>query len=211
MKRTFLFLALSLALTGCGSKQEGAASDNEVEIAKAEAARAKAEATKAEAEAAKAEAELAKVKAEAATAQAQQAATKAEAAASTAERAAKATQPAQTASSSASTWSWRGAIGPYKVVFNCKANKGGAASFTYRYTSKRVNQGRDIPLFFDGRSGNLESWREYINGRNTGTFTMHITRNGISGSFVNSKGEWFDVSARGTGGNWPDMASWPFD
>lgn len=117
----------------------------------------------------------------------------------------------QTKGRSIGTWSWRGTIGPYEVIFNYQTNSNGVAVFTYHYTSNRVNQWRDIPLIYVGRSGGLETWREYINGNNTGTFTVRITKQEISGSFVNAKGEKYVVSAQGTGGKWSDLAEWPFE
>ena len=54
------------------------------------------------------------------------------------------------------------------------------------------------------------TWKEYINGRNTGTFTIKWTRQYIKGTFVNSQGKKYNVSAERTEDNWADIGDSPF-
>ena len=93
---------------------------------------------------------------------------------------------------------YRGSIGPYKAEFQYAEPDFGGSQFRYRYTSI----GKWIETKYAGGSGNLEIWREFVNGRNTGTFTIRATRSEIKGTFVNSKGQSFRVSARRVSGDW---------
>ena len=104
------------------------------------------------------------------------------------------------------SWSsFKGNIGPYKVEFNLEYGigmNGPWEMLSYRYTSIRVNRGNWIDCSYAGESNGYKIWKEYINGRNTGTFRIVYEYSSyIRGTFTNSKGQRYNVSARYTGGN----------
>lgn len=106
---------------------------------------------------------------------------------------------------------YTGAIGPYKVEFSyMNLHMGEGAQFMYRYTSITVNKGEWIELHFVKQNGNYQVWKEYINGKNTGIFTIQWNAKEIKGSFVNSKGKKYKVYAKASGGNWADAGDSPF-
>ena len=106
---------------------------------------------------------------------------------------------------------YTGKIGPYAVEFSyMNLHMGDGAHFMYRYTSVRVNKGEWIELKYVKNNGKYQIWKEYINGKNTGTFTILWTRQYIKGSFVNSKGKKYTVNAKYSGGNWADTGDSPF-
>ena len=64
--------------------------------------------------------------------------------------------------------------------------------FTYYYDSI----GEEIVLVPSGKSGRYDIYKEYVNGRCTGTFKIIWGSNTISGTFRNYKGQTFKVYAR---------------
>ena len=108
--------------------------------------------------------------------------------------------------------SYIGSIGPYRVEFTyMNLHMGDGAHFSYRYTSIRVNGGKEIELRYAGNKGKYQIWKEYINGRNTGTFSIIWTSRSITGTFVNSKGQRYNVNARRGEDNWADAGDSPFE
>lgn len=100
-----------------------------------------------------------------------------------------------------------GTIGPYNVEFDYTYIHMGPDDrpyFSYRYTKNNVNNGKSIDLRYAGTRGGYTIWKEYIKGRNTGTFTIKRTNTSINGTFVNSKGQKYNVRARMTESNWVD-------
>lgn len=107
--------------------------------------------------------------------------------------------------------SYVGKIGPYGIEFNyTNLHMGDGAHFQYRYTTANVNKGNWIDLKYVGKKGKYEVWKEYINGKNTGTFTILWTKQRIKGTFVNSKGKKYNVSAQRAEDNWIDAGDSPF-
>ena len=83
-----------------------------------------------------------------------------------------------------------GTVGPYNVEFSyMNLHMGDGAHFQYRYTSVTVNKGNWIELRYVRQKGKYQVWKEYINGKNTGTFTILWNAKEIKGTFVNSKGK----------------------
>lgn len=106
---------------------------------------------------------------------------------------------------------YTGKVGPYAVEFSyMNLHMGDGAHFMYRYTKALVNKGNWIELKYVRKNGKYQVWKEYINGKNTGTFTIIWTSQYIKGSFVNSKGKKYTVNARRSGGNWADAGDSPF-
>jgi hypothetical protein len=104
-----------------------------------------------------------------------------------------------------------GTLGKYGIEFNyMNLHMGDGAHFSYRYTTITVNKGQWIELKYAGKKGGYEVWKEYINGKNTGTFTIQWTSQRIVGTFVNSKGKKFKVSAKRVQDNWVDAGDSPF-
>lgn len=104
-----------------------------------------------------------------------------------------------------------GKIGPYAVEFTyMNLHMGDGAHFMYRYTTIKVNNGEWIELRYAGSKGKYQVWKEYINGRNTGTFTILWTKQTITGSFVNAKGKKYNVRATRGNDNWADAGDSPF-
>lgn len=102
------------------------------------------------------------------------------------------------------TITYVGTIGKYKVEFiysNLHISPD-EPYFQYKYTSINVNRGKWIDLKYKGEKNGKEIWKEYIGGKNTGTFTITLTPKRISGTFVNSKGERFNVYAKGDDSDW---------
>ena len=85
-----------------------------------------------------------------------------------------------------------GDIGQYSVEFIYE-NK---SDFRYRYTSVNTNNGSYISLKYAGEKNGYAIWKEYIQGKNTGTFYIIRTDNDITGTFVNYKDQTFNVSAQ---------------
>lgn len=105
-----------------------------------------------------------------------------------------------------------GKIGPYQVEFSyMNLHMGDGAHFLYRYTTITVNKGEWIELKHVGKKGGYDVWKEYINGKNTGTFTILWTKQSIKGTFVNSKGKRYKVSAKRVEDNWVDSGDSPFN
>ena len=100
-------------------------------------------------------------------------------------------------------YEYTGTIGPYKVVFQEEffniAGHGPSRSFCYRYLNNRVNRGDWICCTEERMEGNYEIYYEWINEKHTGTFKIIINRGtSIKGTFTNSKGKRYNVSARCT-------------
>ena len=78
--------------------------------------------------------------------------------------------------------------------------------FSYRYTTVNTNNGKSIDLKYSGEKNGYAIWKEYIKGKNTGTFYIQRTTNSITGTFVNSKGQKFNVNAKKveSESNWAD-------
>lgn len=109
------------------------------------------------------------------------------------------------------TMEYVGKIGPYAVEFTyMNLHMGDGAHFMYRYTKIKVNKGEWIALRYTGKKGKYQVWKEYINGRNTGTFTILWTAQSIMGSFVNAKGKKYNVRATRGNDNWADAGDSPF-
>ena len=68
----------------------------------------------------------------------------------------------------------------------------------YRYLTIKVNHGDWITLEEAGFKGKYQIFKEYINGRNTGTFYLIFNNYGLKGNFVNSQGKKYTVSAKRT-------------
>jgi hypothetical protein len=85
-----------------------------------------------------------------------------------------------------------GDIGQYSVEFIYE-NK---SDFRYRYTSVNTNNGAYISLKYAGEKNGYAIWKEYIQGKNTGTFYIIRTNTDITGTFVNYKDQTFNVSAQ---------------
>ncbi len=90
-----------------------------------------------------------------------------------------------------------GNIGQYSVVFKYENNhtSSGESYFCYRYTSVNTNNGSYISLKYAGEKDGYAIWKEYIQGENTGTFYINRTNTDITGTFVNSNGQTFNVRA----------------
>ena len=100
---------------------------------------------------------------------------------------------------------YRGTIGSYKVEFTfMNLHMGYGDELYYKYTSVRVNNGEQIELIYKRDQGRYSVYYEYINGKHTGTFTIIRTRQKITGTFRNSKGQTFKVNAVAVGGSWVD-------
>ena len=100
---------------------------------------------------------------------------------------------------------YEGTIGPYKVDFMfMNLHMGNGIEFYYTYKTIVVNKGEPIQLFYQKNKGDYEIWYEYINGRHTGTFTIVKTKEKIFGTFKNSKGKTYKVSAHMTDSNYAD-------
>ena len=109
------------------------------------------------------------------------------------------------------TMEYKGKIGSYGVEFSyVNLHMGDGAHFLYRYTTITVNKGEWIELKYVGKKNGYQVWKEYINGRNTGTFTIKWTRQYIKGTFVNSQGKKYNVSAQRMADNWADSGDSPF-
>ena len=94
---------------------------------------------------------------------------------------------------------------PYKVDFMfMNLHMGNGIEFYYTYKTIVVNKGEPIQLFYQKNKGDYEIWYEYINGRHTGTFTIVKTKEKIFGTFKNSKGKTYKVSAHMTDTNYAD-------
>ena len=74
----------------------------------------------------------------------------------------------------------------------------------YKYTTINVNNGEPIELVYKRQQGRYSVYYEYINGKHTGTFSIIRTKQKITGTFRNSKGQTFKVNAVAYGGNWAD-------
>lgn len=109
------------------------------------------------------------------------------------------------------TMEYVGKIGSYGVEFSyMNLHMGDGAHFLYRYTTITVNNGEWIELKYVGEKKGYQVWKEYINGRNTGTFTIKWTKQYIKGTFVNSKGQKYNVYAQRAKDNWADTGDSPF-
>lgn len=99
-----------------------------------------------------------------------------------------------------------GNIGQYKVEFSYTNlhMSPDEPFFSYRYLSVNTNNGRSIDLKYSGEKDGFAIWKEYIKGKNTGTFYIKRTNTKITGTFVNSNGQRFNVSASMTESNWAD-------
>lgn len=92
--------------------------------------------------------------------------------------------------------SYKGKIGPYGVEFEFSSISGEGRAAHYRYTTIKVNHGDWITLEEAGWKGDYQIFKEYINGRHTGTFTIIFNDYGLKGTFVNSKGKRYKVNAK---------------
>ena len=99
-----------------------------------------------------------------------------------------------------------GYLGQYKVEFSYTNlhMSPDEPFFSYRYLTTKTNNGRSIDLKYSGERDGFAIWKEYIRGKNTGTFYIKRTNTKITGTFVNSKGQKFNVSASMTESNWAD-------
>ena len=68
----------------------------------------------------------------------------------------------------------------------------------------KPKNGEPIELVYKRQQGRYSVYYEYINGKHTGTFTIIRTKQKITGTFRNSKGQTFKVNAVAYGGNWAD-------
>lgn len=101
------------------------------------------------------------------------------------------------------TMDYVGNIGSYGVEFSyVNLHMGDGTHFLYRYTTVNVNNGEWIELKYVGKKNGYQVWKEYINGRNTGTFTIKRTNESIKGTFVNSKGKRYNVYAQRVEDDW---------
>ena len=99
-----------------------------------------------------------------------------------------------------------GYIGQYKVEFSYTNlhMSPDEPFFSYRYLTINTNNGRSIDLKYSGERNGYSIWKEYMRGRHTGTFTIKRTKTKITGTFVNSNGQRFNVNASMTESNWAD-------
>lgn len=93
---------------------------------------------------------------------------------------------------------YKGKIGPYGVEFIFAHDPDMGNGAQYRYLTKKVNHGNWITLEEAGFKGKYQIFKEYINGRNTGTFYLIFNNYGLKGNFVNSQGKKYTVSAKRT-------------
>ena len=103
-----------------------------------------------------------------------------------------------TLSASISHANYKGKIGPYGVEFMFAHVSGIGNGAQYRYLTIKVNHGNWITLEEAGFKGEYQIFKEYINGRNTGTFYLKFNNYGLKGNFVNSQGKKYKVSAKRT-------------
>ena len=103
-----------------------------------------------------------------------------------------------TLSASISHANYKGKIGPYGVEFMFAHVSGIGNGAQYRYLTIKVNHGDWITLEEAGFKGEYQIFKEYINGRNTGTFYLQFNNYGLKGNFVNSQGKKYKVSAKRT-------------
>jgi hypothetical protein len=87
---------------------------------------------------------------------------------------------------------YRGTIGKNRVTFTVGTSTMGVEGYSYMYD----NVGEWIELHPSGRSGRYQIFKEYVNGRCTGTFKIIWGANTITGTFRNYKGQTFKVYAR---------------
>lgn len=101
---------------------------------------------------------------------------------------------------------YTGYIGQYKVEFSYTNlhMSPDEPFFSYRYLTVNTNNGKSIDLKYSGEKDGYAVWKEYIKGKNTGTFYIKRTNTSIEGTFVNSKGKKFNVKATMTESNWAD-------
>ncbi len=103
------------------------------------------------------------------------------------------------------TIEYKGTIGSYKVEFTfMRLHMGRGDELYYKYTTINVNNGEPIELVYKRQQGRYSVYYEYINGKHTGTFSIIRTKQKITGTFRNSKGQTFKVNAVAYGGNWAD-------
>ena len=103
------------------------------------------------------------------------------------------------------TIEYRGTIGSYKVEFTfMRLHMGRGDELYYKYTTINVNNGEPIELVYKREQGRYSVYYEYINGKHTGTFSIIRTKQKITGTFRNSKGQTYKVNAVAYGGNWAD-------
>lgn len=100
---------------------------------------------------------------------------------------------------------YEGTIGPYPVEFTfMNLHMGNGNEFYYQYKTIKVNKGEPIELVYKREDGKYSVYYEYINGKQTGTFTIIRTNTSITGSFRNSKGQTYKVNAKMVSSNWVD-------
>ena len=87
---------------------------------------------------------------------------------------------------------YHGTIGKNRVTFTVGTSTMGVEGYSYMYD----NVGEWIELHPSGRSGRDQIFKEYVNGRCTGTFKIIWGANTITGTFRNYKGQTFKVYAR---------------
>ena len=88
---------------------------------------------------------------------------------------------------------YHGTIGKNRVTFSVGITGMGVVDgYFYKYD----NVGEWIELHPSGRSGRYQIFKEYVNGRCTGTFKIIWGANTITGTFRNYKGQTFKVYAR---------------
>ena len=82
----------------------------------------------------------------------------------------------------------------------------GLSPYPGAWTTLLGPDGKSIDLKYSGEKNGYAIWKEYIKGKNTGTFYIQRTTNSITGTFVNSKGQKFNVNAKKveSESNWAD-------
>ncbi len=93
-----------------------------------------------------------------------------------------------------------GTIGNKKVTFYtgrlAVMNAKGEQDVFYAYSYEYDDIGKEIDLEYCGERGKYEIFKEYVNGKCTGTFKLIWTAYTITGTFRNYKGQTFKVFAR---------------
>ncbi|MBP3726321.1 MAG: hypothetical protein J6I60_03795 [Bacteroidaceae bacterium] len=92
-------------------------------------------------------------------------------------------------------YKFKGTIGTHRVTFVYEywvQSQIREEQLTYMYDKI----GKEIYLSYKGRNGKYRIFKEYVNGRCTGTFNINITPETITGHFVNYKNQRFKVYAK---------------
>ena len=93
------------------------------------------------------------------------------------------------------TYRYKGRIGTNRVTFEYQFAVYQGEVYDEELFYCYDNVGKNISLRRTGKNGRYTVFKEYVNGRHTGTFTIIITPQSITGSFVNYRGQTFNVSA----------------